>query len=736
MCRWYADPTRAAVDAHRRRPRLRGSVGWVTHEPAPPRAARLDVVRSHHGEDVVDPYEWLRDKTDPDVIAHLEAENAYTEARTAHLGELQQSIFEEIKGRVQQTDLSVPVRHRDWWYYTRTIEGEQYAVHGRVAVGESPERPELDPGAAPQGEEVLLDGNAEAQDEEFFSLGAFDVTPAGDRLAYAVDTTGDERFDLRVKDLTSGEVVDDAVRGIGYGTAWSADGGHLFYVRVDDAWRPHQVWRHRVGAPAEEDVLVHQEDDERFWMGVGTSRDDRHVIVWLGSKNTSEVRLVDAEDPTGELRVVAPREEGVEYDVEPAGERLWIVHNRDHRDFELAVAPATTTSARDWSTVVPGEDGVRLAAVEAFAGHLVLSLRRDGLTQLQVLPLSGQGRPVGEGYQVPVEEPVYTIETGTNPTYETDTLQVLVESLVTPRSVLDLDLGSGELTLVKQQPVLGGYDPADYQQQRLWATAQDGTQIPISLVARRDAEPDGSHPGLLYGYGSYEISVDPHFSISRLSYLDRGVVHAVAHVRGGGEMGRGWYEDGRMEHKTNTFTDFVACADHLVETGWVAPDRLAAEGRSAGGLLMGAVLNLAPERFRVVHAGVAFVDALTTILDPSLPLTVSEWEEWGNPVDSAQIYQLMRSYTPYENIRRVDYPAILATTGLNDTRVFYVEPAKWVAKLRETVTSDPMQRPILLKTEMVAGHGGKTGRYDAWRETAFEIAFVLDQLGATDLVVG
>ncbi|WP_298885465.1 S9 family peptidase [uncultured Serinicoccus sp.] len=708
----------------------------MTHQPAPPRATRLDVLRSHHGEDVVDPYEWLRDKTDPDVIAHLEAENAYTEARTAHLGELQQSIFEEIKGRVQQTDLSVPVRHRDWWYYTRTIEGEQYAVHGRVAVGESPERPELDPGAAPEGEEVLLDGNAEAQGEEFFSLGAFDVTPAGDRLAYAVDTTGDERFDLKVKDLASGEIVDDAVRGIGYGTAWSADGGHLFYVRVDDAWRPHQVWRHRVGAPAEEDVLVHQEDDERFWMGVGTSRDDRHVIVWLGSKNTSEVRLVDAEEPTGELRVVAPREEGVEYDVEPAGERLWIMHNRDHRDFELAVAPATTTSAQDWSTVVPGEDGVRLAGVEAFAGHLVLSLRRDGLTQLQVLPLSGQGRPVGEGYQVPVEEPVYTIETGTNPTYETDTLQVLVESLVTPRSVLDLDLGSGELTLVKQQPVLGGYDPADYQQQRLWATAQDGTQIPISLVARRDAEPDGSHPGLLYGYGSYEISVDPHFSISRLSYLDRGVVHAVAHVRGGGEMGRGWYEEGRMEHKTNTFTDFVACADHLVETGWVAPDRLAAEGRSAGGLLMGAVLNLAPERFRVVHAGVAFVDALTTILDPSLPLTVSEWEEWGNPVDSAQIYQLMRSYTPYENIRRVDYPAILATTGLNDTRVFFVEPAKWVAKLRETVTSDPQERPILLKTEMVAGHGGKTGRYDAWRETAFEIAFVLDQLGARELVAG
>ncbi|OLT39942.1 oligopeptidase B [Serinicoccus sp. CNJ-927] len=705
----------------------------MTDQPAPPRAARVDVVRSHHGEDVTDPYEWLRDKTDPEVVAHLEAENAYTEARTSHLDGLRERIFTEIKDRVQQTDLSVPVRHRDWWYYSRTIEGEQYAVHGRVAVGESPERPELDPGAAPEGEQVLLDGNAEAQGEEFFSLGAFDVTPHGERLAYAVDTTGDERFDLRVKDLETGEVVDDAVTGIGYGTAWSVDGEHLFYTRVDDAWRPFQVWRHQVGTPAQDDVLVHQEDDERFWMGVGTSRDDRHVLIWLGSKNTSEVRLVDAEDPTGAVRVVAAREEGVEYDVEPAGDRLWIVHNRDHRDFALAVAPAGSTSADDWSTVLPGEDGVRLAGVEAFAGHLVLSLRRDGLTQLQVLPLSCEGRPVGEGYQVPVDEAVYTIESGSNPTYDTDTLQVLVESMVTPRSVYDLDLGSGTLTLVKRQPVLGGYDPQDYQQLRLWATAQDGTRVPISLVARADLSPDGTHPGLLYGYGSYEISVDPHFSVSRLSYLDRGVVYAVAHVRGGGELGRGWYEDGRMERKTNTFTDFVACAEHLVATGWVAPDRLAAEGRSAGGLLMGAVLNLAPERFRVVHAGVAFVDALTTILDPSLPLTVSEWEEWGNPVESAQIYALMRSYTPYENIRPVDYPAILATTGLNDTRVYYVEPAKWVARLRETVTSDPQDRPILLKTEMVAGHGGKTGRYDAWRETAFEIAFVLDQLDATQV---
>lgn len=707
-----------------------------TDRPTPPVAARRDIVRSHHGEDVSDPYEWLRDKEDPQVIAHLEAENAYTDAMTSHLEGLRESIFGEIKGRTQETDLSVPVRHRDWWYYTRTIEGQQYAVHGRIAVGDSPDRPLLDPGAPPEGEQVLLDGNAEAEGLEFFSLGAFDVSASGDRLAYAVDTSGDERFDLRIKDLTTGEVIDEAVTGIGYGTAWSHDAAHIFYTRVDDAWRPFQVWRHEVGAPADSDVLVYQEDDERFWMGVGSSRDDRHIVIGLGSKNTSEFRLLSAEDPLGEFRVVAPREEGVEYEVEPAGSRLWIVHNRAHRDFELAVAPLESTSAQDWRTVVPGEEGVRVSGVEAFSGHLALSLRREGLTQVQVLPLSAAGLPVGHGYQVPVEEEVYSIETGTNPTYDTETLQVVVESLVTPRSIYDLDLVSGELDLVKRQPVLGDFDPADYQQHRLWATAADGTQIPISLVARKDVTPDGTNPGLIYGYGSYEISIDPYFSVARLSYLDRGVVYAIAHVRGGGEMGRGWYETGRMEHKRNTFTDFVTCADHLVESGWVAPDRLAAEGRSAGGLLMGAVLNLAPERFRVVHAGVPFVDALTTILNPALPLTVGEWEEWGNPVESAEIYEIMRSYSPYENIRETAYPAILATTGLNDTRVFFVEPAKWVARLRETVSNDPAERPILLKTEMVAGHGGKTGRYDAWRETAFEIAFMVDQLGATEVVSG
>ncbi|WP_153392575.1 S9 family peptidase [Ornithinicoccus halotolerans] len=698
--------------------------------PTPPVAARRDHARTHHGETVTDPYEWLRDKEAPEVIAHLEAENAYTEAMTGHLAPLVDRVFGEIKARVQETDLSVPVRHKDWWYYSRTVEGQQYAIHARVPVEVSPQRPQLEGGGVPAGEEVLLDGNAEAEGQEFFALGAFDVSPAGDRLAHAVDLTGDERFDLVVTNLTTGERIDEAVRGIGYGTAWSADGEHLFYTRVDEAWRPYQVWRHQVGAPAEQDVLLYQEDDARFGVGVDTSRDECWVVIGAGSTNTTEFRTLPADDPTGEFRVVAPREEGLDYDIEPAGDTLWVVHNRHHRDYELARAPLTATSAEEWEPVLPGRDGVRIQGVDAFAGHLAVSLRRDGLAQVQVLPLEpGSGPGVGEGYDVPVEEEVYTVRTGANPEFETATLQVVIGSLVTPRTVYDMDLATGEKTLLKQQPVLGGYDPQDYVQHRLWATAGDGTRIPISLVARNDVRADGTAPGLLYGYGSYEMSIDPAFSVPRLSYLDRGVVWAVAHVRGGGELGRSWYEQGRMEHKANSFTDFVACAEHLVETGWVAPDRLAAEGRSAGGLLMGAVVNLAPERFRVVHAGVPFVDALTTILDPNLPLTVGEWEEWGNPLESEQIYRLMRSYSPYENVRATEYPAILATTGLNDTRVYYVEPAKWVARLRETVSNDPAKRPILLKTEMVAGHGGRTGRYDAWREAAFETAFVLDQLG-------
>ncbi|MHB8184651.1 MAG: S9 family peptidase [Dermatophilaceae bacterium] len=695
-------------------------------------AKHVEHVREHHGDRVVDPFEWLRDKDDPEVIAHLEGENAYAEAMTSHLEPLRVRIFDEIKSRTQETDLSVPAAYRGWWYYSRTFEGKQYAAQCRVRVVAGRGRPQFEPGVTPEGEQVLLDGNVEAKGHEFFSLGAFEVSPDGRRIAYAVDVEGDERFALRVKDIETGAVIDEAVTEIGYGAVWSLDGQHLFYTRMDEAWRPHQVWRHEVGLPAQDDVLVFEELDERFWMGIGASRDDAWVIISVASKLTSEVLLLDAAAPLGNPRVVAPRRDGVEYDVEPAGDRLLIVHNANHPDFELAQAPLDATGHEQWSSMAETVAGERLVDVEAFASHAVVSLRRDGLTTLRVIPRDPSFESgFGPAHDLAFDELLYSVGTGNNPEYDTSALQIVFESMVTPKTISDYDLVTGEYTVLKAQPVLRGYDSADYEQRREWATAPDGTLVPISLVHRRDVSADGQAPGLIYGYGAYEICIDPYFSVARLSLLDRGFVYAIAHVRGGGEMGRQWYDSGKMEHKTNTFTDFISCADHLVSSGWVAPDRLVAEGGSAGGLLMGAVANLAPGRFRAIHAAVPFVDALTTILDPSLPLSVPEWEEWGDPLHNADVYQYMKGYTPYENIAAVDYPAILATTSLNDTRVYFVEPAKWVARLRETVTSDPERRPILFKTEMVAGHGGRSGRYDAWRQYAWEFAFLMDQVGVS-----
>ncbi len=682
---------------------------------------------------MVDPYDWLRDKDDPAVLAHLRAENDYAEAVTADLEPLRQSIFEEIRSRTQETDLSVPVASGPWWYYSRSFEGAQYAVECRAPRVPGAPRPEPTPKTAVPDEQVLLDGNVEAEGEEFFALGALTVSPDHRWLAYALDTQGDERFALRVKDLQTGEVVDTSVAEIGYGCVFSLDGRYVFYTRVDATWRPHQVWRHEVGTPSEGDVLVHQEDDERFWMGLGVSRDDRWIMVGLGSKTTSEVRLLDAADPTGELRVVAPRREGVEYDVEPAGDRLLIVHNADSIDSDLAWAPLGSTSAEQWQPLMRSASGERFQAVDAFDDVCVLSLRKDGLTALRVLDRdAGSDSGFGGWHDLRFDEPVYQVGLGDNPESDTAAVQVVFESMVTPRTVYDYDYRTRELTLLKRQPVLGGYDPAAYEQRREWVTAEDGTRVPLSLVYPAGARRDTTRPGMLTGYGSYELSSDPYFSVARLSLLERGFVYAIAHVRGGGELGRGWYDDGKLTAKKHTFSDFVDCAAYLVDSGWVAPDRLVAEGGSAGGLLIGAAVNLAPERFRAVHAAVPFVDALTTILDPSLPLTVVEWEEWGNPLEDPAVYAYMKSYSPYENVRRAAYPAILATTSLNDTRVSFTEPAKWVARLREETTSDPAQRPVLLRTEMVAGHGGKSGRYDAWRQVAWEWAFLVDQAGAWD----
>lgn len=701
--------------------------------PTPPVAPTRPFTRSYHGDAVEDPYAWMRDVEDPDLLAYLRAENAYADAMTDHLDGLRETLFTEIKDRTQETDLGVPVAYRGWWYYGRTREGLQYPLQCRVPVVEGAPRPNPSPEAPIDGEQVVVDTNAEAAGHEFCSLGASEVDLSGELVAYTVDVVGDERFALRVRNIANRELIDDAVTGMGYGLAWSADSAYLFYMRVDDAWRPHHVWRHRVGAPADTDELVYQEDDERFWMGIGTSRDDRWLQISIGSKNTSEHRLLDLADSTGTPRVVCPRRDGIEYDVEIAGDRMLVVHNADREDFEVSHAPLDAVDASGWRPWFrPDADGDRVTGVDAFATHAAVSLRRAGQTAV-ALAKRDDAADAGFGQPVDLEfdEPVRTVGLGSNPSWETTAIQLSYESLVTPKTVLDVDLATGERAVLKTQPVLGDFDPASYVQHRVWAAAADGTAIPMSLVARVDVPRDGSAPGLLYGYGAYEISIDPWFSIPRLSLLDRGVVMAIAHVRGGGELGRAWYEEGRLAQKEHSFTDLVACARTLGDAGWVDPGRLALQGGSAGGLLVGAATNLAPELFAIVQADVPFVDPLTTILDPSLPLTVTEWEEWGNPLDDAGVYALMKQYSPYENVRATTYPAILITTSLNDTRVSVTEPAKWIARLRATATNDPATRPFLMRTEMTAGHGGRSGRYDAWRELAWEYAVVLDRLGTT-----
>ncbi|WP_327107145.1 S9 family peptidase [Nonomuraea glycinis] len=675
----------------------------------PPVAKTVPAERTHHGDTVIDEYAWLTNKEDPETIAYLEAENAYLKERTAHLADLQEQVFQEIKSRTQETDLSVPSRKGCWWYFSRTEEGKQYAVSCRVpADGDAP--PEITVGERLEREQVVLDGNELAGDSPFFSMGTSSISPDGTMLAYSTDFTGDERFKLRFKNLTTGEQLPDVIEGIFYGGAWSADGSVFFYTRVDDAWRPYQVYRHTLGT--EEDVLVHEEADERYWVGIGLTRSERYLVLGAGSKITSEVSILDAADPTGEFQVVRPRKTGVEYGVEHAGDFFYVLHNDGARNFELATAPLDDPGT--WTPLIEHRDDTRLLEIDAFAGHAVVHFRREGLTGLRVLPYDEQ-----PSYEIDFPEPLYDVGPVGNPEFVTNRLRLAYTSMVTPASVYDYDLATHELILLKRKPVLGGYDPGDYEQFREWATAEDGTEIPISIVKRKDTGTPA--PTVLYGYGSYETSIDPSFSVPRLSLLDRGFVFAVAHVRGGGEMGRRWYDEGKLTRKKNTFTDFVAAARHLKRSGWSA--EVIARGGSAGGLLMGAAVNLAPEEFAGVVAEVPFVDALTTILDPSLPLTVIEWDEWGDPLHDADVYAYMKSYTPYENVDEREYPPILAITSLNDTRVMYHEPAKWVARLRATARGGP----FLLKTEMGAGHGGRSGRYDAWREEAFALSWIIER---------
>jgi oligopeptidase B len=689
----------------------------------PPQVKRIDTRREHHGDVFIDPYEWLRDKSSPEVIDHLEAENAYTEYMTSRLGPLRQKIFDEIKARTKETDLSVPTRRGDWWYYGRSFEGKQYGVQCRCPVADPNDwtPPTLDEHTEIPGEQVLLDENVEAEGHDFFQLGAASVSIDANILAYSVDVTGDERYTLRFKDLRTGHLYDDQIVGIGAGVTWAADHRTVYYTTLDDAWRPDTIWRHRIGSglPAEK---VYHEPDDRFWLAVGRTRSNSYIIIAAGSAVTTEIRYGDAADPQAEFPIVWPRRELVEYSVEHAvvgGEdRFLILHNDGAENFTLVEAPVSDPTA--FRTLIEHRDDVRLDAVDAFEGHLVVSYRREALPRIQLWPVYANG-DYGHPEDITFDSELMSAGLGANPSWSSPKLRIGATSFVTPVRIYDIDLATGDRTLLREQPVLGDYRPEDYVERRDWAVAEDGARVPISIIHRIGLQYPA--PTLLYGYGAYESCEDPRFSIARLSLLDRGLVFAIAHVRGGGELGRPWYEHGKLLEKKNTFTDFIAVARHLIDNDVTRPQNLVALGGSAGGLLVGAVANMAPELFAGILAQVPFVDALTTILDPSLPLTVTEWDEWGNPLEDKDVYYYMKSYTPYENIEAKHYPPILAMTSLNDTRVYYVEPAKWVAALRHTKTDD---HPVLLKTEMNAGHGGISGRYERWKEAAFQYAWLLD----------
>ncbi|MGO2165753.1 S9 family peptidase [Corynebacterium casei] len=696
----------------------------------PPIAKQEVFVREFHGRSFVDEYEWMRNKESQDTLDYLNAENTYTEAKTAHLKQLTENVFEEIKSRVKQTDMSVPSRAGDYWYYGRSEEGKEYGYSCRIPVaeGQDPWEPPVIPEEGkPEGEQILLDNNALAEGHEYFALGAASVTKSGRYLAYSTDTEGDERFELFIKDLETGKLLDDHLSDIFYGATWAGE-DYIFYQKVDDAWRPDTVWRHKVGTAQSEDICVFTEADERFRVGVGSTRSEKYLIIAAGSPLTSEYWILDMDNPEGEFEVLWERESGVEYDIDHVvrgGKDQWLItHNAHGPNFEIGWVDADASplpGIRDLEVLVPHSGDVRIEGVDTYRDFATLSYRRGGIPRVAVMKIDGD--EFGEFEELQFDEEIYSAGSAGNPEWDAPVIRLSYTSYTQPAQLFQYRIATGERTLLKEQEVPGGYNADEYEAYREWAIAKDGTQIPVSIVKRKDLATDKPQPALLYGYGSYEASMDPGFSVSRLSLLDRGMLYVVAHVRGGGEMGRLWYDEGKLLAKKNTFTDFIDVADHLISNQLTSPEVLVAEGGSAGGLLMGAIANMAPDRFKGIQAVVPFVDPLTSILKPELPLTVGEWEEWGDPFHDPEVYDYMATYAPYENVSAQHYPDILAVTSLNDTRVLYVEPAKWIAKLRQVATGGE----FLLKTEMAAGHGGVSGRYARWHQTAFEYAWTINK---------
>ncbi|QIR41668.1 S9 family peptidase [Tolypothrix sp. PCC 7910] len=674
----------------------------------PPVADKHPEVLELHGDRRIDNYFWLRDVDNPQVIGYLEAENSYTAAMMQHTESLQTNLYNEMLARIKETDLSVPYRKDDYYYYLRTEEGKDYPIYCRKK------------GSLSATEEVLLDENELAKGHEFFSLGVFDISPNHQILAYSADTSGSEQYTLFFRDLTTNQLLSETIPDTYFSFAWANDNQTVFYTKIDDANRPYQLFRHSLGTSPDEDILLYEEADELYHLYVDKTRSQAYILMSLRSSITTEVHYLDANHPQGNWQLVHPRTTGMEYDVDHHSDYFYIVTNDAATNFKLVKTLVASPSKANWQIVIPHQEDILLTGISLFANHLVIYERKCGLETARVRNLS-----TGEESNINFPEPTYEFYEGNNPEFHTTILRFHYTSFITPQSVFDYNMETQQRELKKETEVLGGYDRTQYQSEWLMATAEDGTKIPISIVYKQGIKKDSQNPLLLTGYGAYGSSYPATFSSNRLTLLDRGVVFAIAHIRGGEEMGRKWYEDGKFLQKKNTFTDFIACAEYLINQKWTASDRLVITGGSAGGLLMGAVTNLRPELFKAVVAHVPFVDVVSTILDTSLPLSAMEWEEWGNPNDPVY-YDYMKSYSPYDNVEAKDYPDMLITAGLNDSRVKYWEPAKWTAKLRELKTDNNI---LLLKTNMGAGHSGASGRYESLRELAFEYAFILDRLG-------
>ena len=680
----------------------------------PPVAKHEPHTLTCHGTTIVDPYHWMRDDTreNEEVLAHLRAENAYTAAVTAPIQPRIDALFEEMVARIKEDDETPPARWGSFWYYSRTEKGKQYRIFCRRPDGET----------GPGTEEIFLDANVEAEGLEYYRLGAVSVSPDHRLLAWATDTDGGETYTIRLRDLVSGENLPDTIVDAYADVEWAADNRTLFYTTLNATHRPYRLHRHELGS-AETDPIVFEEPDESYFLGLHKTRSGRFLVLHLASNDTNEAHYLEANDPAGTFRPVEPRKKGVEYSLDHWGDRFLIHTNADAVNFRLFEAPVSDPRRQNWREVLPHRPDVQLEQVEPFRDHIAVIERDDGMRKLHIFKMPGY-----EPHDVAFDEPAYTLTLSRNPEYETGTVRFVYESLVTPETVIDYDMSERTREVRKVEEVLGGYRPQEYTTQRTLATAADGKRVPVSLVHRKGLALDGDNPLLLYGYGAYgSTHTDPGFHSLRLSLIDRGFVFAIAHVRGGGDLGRPWYEAGKLERKQNTFTDFIACAEHLINEGYTSPKKLSIRGGSAGGLLIGAVVNMRPDLFRAAISKVPFVDVINTMLDPGLPLTVIEYDEWGNPNDK-ETFERMLAYSPYDNVVARDYPNMLVTGGLTDPRVAYWEPAKWVARVREQQTGDGV---VLLKTDLGAGHGGPSGRYDSIREMALEYAFLIERCGAS-----